>query len=285
MKRDTSHLLTYMLYTLAALACFGGAYSVYETVGGGFSSSAITYPGFRPAEEWKNGPVDKELLAQIFEQKFYFSKFSNHTYTFVSKDGEYLLKFFKFSSPRDGGPPSRRRLRHLKRLLASYYAAKDENGLVFLHLAPSNNLQISARMRGWLGVPYTITLDQVPFVLQRNATPTRNVLMTLLNRGDVETAKTRIGQLLAMYAADYQRGLQSRDHNVARTTGFLDDGTPVRLDLGKMTYNKEIMDPAIWHKDLQKIKRRIRSWLRRYYPRFQSEISRDIEEKIYTLTS
>lgn len=284
MKRDTSRPLTYMLYALAAIACFGGAYSIYETVGGGFSPEAITYPGFHPEEEWKNGPMDREYLSQIFEQKFYFSKFDNHTYTFTSKDGQYLLKFFKFASQRGGGTPSRRRLRHLKRLLASYHAAKDENGVVFLHLAPSENLQIDARMRGWLGVPYTITLDRVPFILQRNATPTRDVLMTLLNRGEVEMTKMRIAQLLAMYAHDYQRGLQSRDHNFARTTGFLEDGTPVRLDLGKMSESQEIMDPAVWEKDLQKIKRRIRSWLKRYYPRFQPEITTAMEEKIYTLT-
>ena len=271
-----------------------GAYWAYMAYTGDFSLNNIAYDlPFR--QDWEiPSPSEAELadLNRITDQHFYFLGMGNQTYVFVSNDNRYVIKFFKFKHLKPSKllaflpsiPPIREYRDHktksqrkrIDRIFNAHKIAymhdKNNSGLVYVHLLPTQYLNKKITVYDRLGFRYGIDLDQTVFVIQKKGITTKALLTELLNKGETALAKKRLEQLIELYLSDYKQGIYDDDHNVIANTGFFDD-KPIRIDVGKIKLDEEIKKPENYNRDLHKIvTQRINKWISSYYPQYKQEL-------------
>lgn len=287
---------------VCSLLAFGillGAFKAYDYYSGLFSIENISYDitYHAGAEIPLLTTQEREQLEPLLKQRFNYLGMGNQSYVFESEDGRHVIKFFKFrhlkpswmskilpETPLFASYLQRseaRRQRRLERIFNAYHVAymhdKDNTGILFAHLSPRREVGLDVIVSDAFGREYTINLDNTIFVLQEKGVQTRAVLSALLDKGDAAAAKERIKQLLALYLAEYRRGVYDDDHNVIYNTGFVGD-KPIRLDAGKIRLDDQFKDPETRAKDLNKIaSKRINKWVGRYYPQFKDELFLDEE--------
>ena len=162
----------------------------------------------------------------------------------------------------------------------SYEVHKNESGLLFIHLNPSQGtIHFPITLVDKIGFKHSFDLDSVVFVVQEKAKTTRTVVNEALQTGDLALAKERIGQIFDLYIQEYQKGIYDRDHGVMHNTGFV-GSRPIHLDVGKMTADDRMKKAAFWEKDLELIAKKFQVWLRANYPQHYQELAQDIEVKI-----
>jgi hypothetical protein len=273
------------LWSLALLvaAALLGSYGYQRTFHGGNLISAL--------EEAERGTKvslqEEELFAvqAMVSQPFYYLGEGNQVYAFVSSDGQYVLKFFKFGHLKPGcwgewcfflRNRERRKERKRQRLFRAYNIAfnrdRDHTGLIYLHVYHSDGLFPAVALIDRYGFRHRIDLNKICFALQKKSIPLREVIGNALDRGDVATAKSRLQQVLEMYIAEYQLGICDEDHNLWYNVGFCGE-RPMRLDVGKLSFDLNYADPIRYRSDLAKvINLRIAGWLQRHYPHYHLEI-------------
>src|SRR5262249_38940175 len=184
-----------------------------------FSISNITFEGeVEYVPPLMLNATDQAKVDAILDQPFTYLGKGHQSYAFLSGDGQYVLKFFKFTYLRPSWFKSEAtRQKKLKRMFIGYHTAyaydRDNTWILFVHLAKSTNLNQTLTVSDRFGIPHTIDLDHVYFVIQQKAMMTKAVLKDLLNRGDLETFKIRLDQLIGLYLSEYRRGLFDGDHN------------------------------------------------------------------------
>lgn len=284
--------------TLLIFATLIGAVRFYN---GDFRLGNIDYH-WHHAHKWTTNPPSDEQISEIqalMSQKFNYLGKGNQTYAFVSEDGDYVLKFFKFGHLK---PPewlewlpnfsfvekykqSKLSSQH-KRLnnnfqghwIAATYDSEN-CGLKLVHLTPTNYLNVRATVIDRIGTTHTIDLDTVTFVLQKKVIPARETLKSLLNQGNVNEAVKRIGQIFDLYQSDYEKGIFDRDHNVIDNVGFTKERA-MRIDVGKLRFDPKMKQKEFNEKDLQeKVARRLNSWVKRDFPTYHEEIKAYIESR------
>lgn len=267
-----------------------------------FRIANITYPiPYHP--EWEVPPLsqaEKESLDAILNQKFSYIGKGAQSYAFGSDDGNYVLKFFKFKhlkpslfvdylppiGPLDSYKTTQiaRKARKLESVFVGYrlgYAVhKNESGLIYLQLNPNQgHMNKNVIVRDKLGFERSIDLDSVVFILQEKAKTTRTVVNELLQKGDMQGVKARIGQIFNLYVLEYSKGIYDRDHGVMHNTGFVND-KPIHLDIGKLTLDERMKLPEFYQPDLILIGNKFARWLKENYPKEFPEIASDMEAKI-----
>ncbi len=274
-----------LIYIALALAFFISIERLYYHYTGAFSLANITYEStpFQPIASTSLITLEKETLSKILNQPFSFLGKGNQTYAFLSADGEYVLKFFKFGHLknswyqnlfRNGDPESR--WKRFSKVFQGYQLAYEKNrknsGLLFIHLNKTDDLGLYVQVRDRLGFSHRIALDSVVFVIQEKAIPAQELFTELLDKGNVEEVKTRLDQLMALYHSEYQQGLYDRDHNLIYNTGFTKTRA-IRFDVGKLREDSRMKDPLFYEEDLKKIvQRRLNPWFRKHYPTYYLEL-------------
>jgi hypothetical protein len=230
----------------------------------------------------------KEKLSQIFSQPFHYLDRGKQSYVFVSSDKKHVLKFFDTRCMQSGPFPlvaplsAKKCAMKTRRLVNGYVVAqehdKDNTGLVFVQLTPDPTNSQKAVVIDRFGIQHDIDLGSVPFAIQLKATPTRQIITALLNKGDVEGAKERFRQIFEMYISEYKLGVVDLDHNVMYNTGFV-DGRPIRIDVGRLKYSEDVKDPAVYKLDLEKVAvGRVGEWLGRHFPKYRKEITDSLQK-------
>jgi hypothetical protein len=297
----TSFFLSRMGLSVCLLTAATG-YAIHIFVEDRFSLANISYENSVPFPEPSldsQEEIPKELHS-IFQQKFTYLGKGHQTYAFVSEDNNYVLKFFKFTYLKPSKmlnlfsslpqidkykvKDEKLKQQKLERLFKGYQIAfekdKDNSGLIYIHLAKTQHLKTLVSLKDQLGFQHLIPLDPFVFVIQKKVKMTKHELGDLLARQDIEGFKKRMDQLIKLYIDEYQRGLYDSDHNIMSNTGFLHQQA-IRLDVGRLTYTKEIEDPAIYVQNLRNIfANRINKWLKNNYPQYAQELIEYTEAKI-----
>ena len=306
MKSGTKKILKRFLIFVCSLVVIFGFIELYMLFEDNFSQKNISYDA--PVIQGWSPPVlkpqEEANLNSILHQKFTYIGKGHQSYAFVSEDNQYVLKFFKFTYLKPSWfinwlPPLpfivqyRERLekgkqKRLHRVFRGYRIAyendKDNSGLIYIHLLKTHNLHTTVNVKDKFGIEHTVDLDPIVFVVQKKARMTREVLKDLLDHNDLETFKSRIRQIFNLYVAEYKQGIFDSDHNVMSNTGFVGDRA-IRLDVGRLTYNEDIKNPAVYMKDLKKIAvKRIDKWLKVNYPMQYDELIQDVEAKLSEIT-
>jgi len=231
-------------------------------------------------------------LQRILSQTFSYIGKGAQCYAFVSKDQQYVLKFFKFKHLKPNVwitlLPSisffkeykeayiKRKQRKLIGVFNSHDLAFREygkgSGLIYTHLLPTQHLQLKARLTDKMGLERVVHLDEVVFLLQRKGETLRTRMHALLKQGSLEEAKQIIGSILEMYILEYQNGLYDHDHGVMHNTGFIEN-QPFHLDVGKLNKDERMREVKFYKKDLEHVIWKIDTWVKSSYPCYYLELS------------
>lgn len=273
------------LLSLGLVAAATAAVKAYDAA---FRLDNITMELVLDNPEWKTAELadgEKEALLAILDQPFSYLGTGNQVYAFVSQDGLWVIKFFKFGhlKPNDwnawlpfGNHREAVKQRKIDRLFRAHTTAyrrdRQHAGLLYVHTNNHDSFLPSIEARDRYGFIQKIPLNTTFFVLQRKGVPLRDLINNALNKGDVEHAKTLLHRVIAMYLEEYRLGIYDQDHNLWYNVGFVGD-MPIRMDVGKVAYDPSYADPEVYVKDLNKVvRRRIDGWLLKYHPSYREEI-------------
>jgi hypothetical protein len=184
--------------------------------------------------QWKGVPSQKKSIppeiASLLNQPYFFLGQGKQTFVFESADGTCVLKLFKHT---------KKKYKKLKiSLLGAYLAstlAQEETGLLFCSI---NGLQETIEPVTILtkkGKTESIDLTQIPFLLQKRATPLKQTLLRLKMNGNVEEARARIQSIFHLLTSLREKELVDCDGSLIRkgNIGYIGD-TAVLMDTGKL---------------------------------------------------
>lgn len=253
-------------------------------------------------KEWDINPlsnVEKADLTRILNQKFKYLGKGAQVYAFVSEDGCWVIKFFKFKHLKPSLfvdllpsiPPldsfkkstSARKLKKIESIFEGYRLAylfdRHHAGLAYIHLNKTNHLNLTAHLVDKLGLEREVALDSTVFVVQRKGKTLRSVFSELLNQNRLADAQNRANQILDMYVAEYQAGIWDRDHGVTHNTGFIGD-RPLHLDVGKISYSEEMKKKEHFKPDILFVGYKICSWIQAHFPNHHADILTSVEKHL-----
>lgn len=242
---------------------------------------------------------DRLFLETLSQKPFAYLGKGAQSYAFISEDGQYVLKFFKFKHLKPSwivnhlpevGPLKQykeksvaRKERQIQSVFTGYKLAYDvhreESGLLFVHLNPTDELGMSVVVYDKIGRRFEIPMDPYIFVVQKRADVNRDVMDALLANGDLELAKQKIRQIIALYLSEYKKGIYDRDHGVLHNVGFIGD-QPIHLDIGKLTLAPHMKEQDNWEPDLKIVALKYHRWMSEKYPQYYEEVMSTLEDEL-----
>ncbi len=218
----------------------------------------------------------KEILRQKFS---YFAK-GNQCYVFLSEDGRHILKLFKYAEniPLWTGQipllnrfkpfrPSRidHRAWKKERDALGYQMAdqdwKEEAGLLFAHLAPSEGLLPPITISDKLHIEHSLDLNQVNFVLQKRGDVLHEKIKNWMESGQQERAEAALAEAVDFCLLKASRGILDDDGALHNNLGFIGEKL-VQLDPGHFKHHT-FKDPK---QEARRAVRHLTSWLDENYP-------------------
>lgn len=216
--------LLFALLMLALPICF-------KSATGGFHVAKLAFE-IPPRAEWA-APVGK------VEGPFRYLGRGSQCYAFVN--GDVVLKFLRFDKARvpfwkrclgwekekQKVPPFERVERSLNSCALAFREAREETGLLAVHLNPTEGEWGEVVLELPLCRSVRVSLDRHRFLVQRRAVQVETLFQQI---GHAEK-RERIRQLFGLIARRAKKGIVNRDLNVLRNFGFAGD-QPVEFDFG-----------------------------------------------------
>lgn len=254
---------------------------------------------FHPAWEVQHSLDDEVLLKSMLNQPFFYLGKGGKSYAFESRDGLYVLKFFKFKYLRTNLlnkilslipyfedrniDEMQRRHRKFYGVFQGYKWAYDLNkknsGLVYLHLNPSFNQFGFVTLNDKLGFKHRVDLDQCAFIFQEKCCILSDLLSKALGENDNEKAHMYLSKITDMFINQYENGLYDRDYGILHNTGFV--GTrPVHFDMGKMTFDESMKQVSSYKPHLITVMTKIERWIKHRYPQHYPVVVKGLEDRL-----
>lgn len=288
-----------ILLSLVVLSLYGLGRLYYHVTGGFMVSNITSDFSFQP--QWEVHPLclsEQEELTKALNQSYDYLSKGCQSYVFMSQDGQYVIKFFKYQHYRLQPwlayfPPlpaivkyrqekREKKWKNFDGFMRSWKIAfenlKEETGLLFAHLNKTNHLKRSLILYDKIGHKHMIELDQFEFCIQRRAEMLCKTLLSYKEKGDLTKAQRLIHQLLTMIMSEYSRGLADNDHALMQNTGIAQD-RPVHIDVGQFVQTDAVKDPVVAHQELFTKTYKFKFWLRDHYP----ELGDYLEQELYQI--
>ncbi|MCB1110883.1 MAG: hypothetical protein KDK64_07860 [Chlamydiia bacterium] len=262
----------------------------------GFTLKKIT-SHHTPVPEWEvENTMTRGELDTLFNQPFTYLGSGNHTYAFVSDDGQYVIKFFKQKHMKtrtwvDHLPlPAKRifypmgkvdrRMKEREESFKSYKIAfqklRNETGILYLHLNKSDCLNIPLTLIDQHQKTLEVSLDEMEFLLQKRATLTFDHLKTLYKEGRAEEAQAAILSLLDVVAKRKQKGIYDKDLQFFKNFGFVKNQA-IEIDIGEF---REDVLPYPTYDELKILSYQIRDFVKMHAPKHLSAVEAEIQGEI-----
>lgn len=289
--------------TLFALI-FHGVYKFCYHQTAGFSIARITsYLDFH--QEWEIHDLDKDILQMdALSQTFSFLGHGGQCFAFVSEDQQYVLKLYKHDIRRlpfliEHLPLPKKyalqreqqREKRFKRLLRdfnsfkiAYENIKEETGLLYIHLNPTNDIHRKITITDKLHIAHTIDLDKTTFILQKKADMAYPYLHHLLEEQDVEKSKEAVNSICALILARSKKGIYDEDAKIHRNFGFIDNRA-ILVDVGRLKLDERRKIPSVQKEDLHKITEPFEKWLYGENPELAQSLSNSLKSIYESLES
>jgi len=297
MTRNTRKILVGLLLACAVVYGAGRLY-FYVTAGFTLGNISSTLP-YDP--RWDIGtlpPEKKESVQTALSQVYTYLGKGCQSYVFLSADGKYVLKFFKYQRFRPQEWLSyfsfipaveayrlekiEKKKEKLTNLFTSLKVAYDElqpeTGILYIHLNKTHDLGIHLAIVDKMGLTHHLDLDQYEFMLQKRADMLTSTLDKWMSSDQSEKAKLLIDELLDVISSEYQRGLGDSDHALMQNTGVL-EGHPVHIDVGQFGRNEKFKETKVAKQELFNKTYKFRFWLKKHHP----ELSQHLEARLQTL--
>lgn len=244
-------------------------------------------------------PSENQLnqLTLITKQPFHYLKKGSQAYAFISEDGKYILKLFKFHHMRPLTWVSKiplpqaiarerdflllRRDLRTKRSLNSYKIAalhlQDECGLLFTQILPSSSYTLPVHIEDRLGRKYCIDLSHYGFAIQHRLNLVMPSLQKWINEKKMDEAKKALSSLIGLMVHRSKKGIQDADPDLHKNAGFI-GSTAVNVDIGSFFENAHIAQTNQMRPDIQKTFLKLVVWLSSRSP----ELAAYLSEKLKT---
>ncbi|HSX13682.1 MAG TPA: hypothetical protein VLE96_04590 [Chlamydiales bacterium] len=224
-------------------------------------------------------------VEDILDQSFHYLGCGGQCFVFLSKDAQYVIKFFKQHTLghllwlRQLPLPDSFKKKHFKKITRcekklfrdfnSYQIAfdelKEESGLIFLHLTKTDNLKKSITIFDKLGISHVLHLDDYEFIIQRKAEPFQRYMKKLIANYKIPEAETALKTVLDLVCLRYQRGIMDEDPRLYNNIGFL-DGRPIFMDAGRFKKDLRKSDPNIYLSEIPRFASHLKKWIDIEYP-------------------
>jgi len=209
-------------------------------------------------------PKEETTVQSALQQKFHYWCKGGQCYVFLSEDGQFVLKFFKFSHLK-----GKRWKKDFKSYKLAYEELRRESALLLLHLNPTVNRYGKLTLVDRLHIEHVLSLDDTLFLLQRRAELIFPSLSASMEKGDVEGAKNKISSLVQLLFCRAERGIEDNDSNVRKNFGFI-DGRAVMIDVGRLK-KREGAKPSIKGEDWA-------DWLKERFPELWHHFLKEYEK-------
>lgn len=246
---------------------------------------------------WEAG-APPENLQKLLGQRFTYLKSGGQCYAFLSEDGKYVVKFFKYHLRRVPWilahlplPAKYAKLREKQRInrekkllrdFSSYKLAyeelREESGLVFIHLNKTENLNLRLTVVDKLHIEHSLNLDQLEFVIQDRATLAFAHFETLIKENQISEAKESIDSMLHLLVSRCQKGIYDEDPRLHRNLGFV-GAKAILIDVGRLRPDTARTSHAVYVNDVQAITDELRVWLLKHSP----ELAGYLQERVAKL--
>lgn len=270
---------------------------LYFQVTAGFSLDNIS-SDFAYNPEWEVRPLSASEnieFKRTMGQTYHYLGKGCQSYVFLSDDGNYVIKFFKYQRSRMKPwltyfPPlpavvkyreekKEMKWRKLDGFVKSWKVAfenlKEETGLVYVHLNKTQDLKTALTIYDKIGLKHTVDLDKMEFCVQRKADMLCPTLLKYKENNDLEGAKVLITKLLNRINSEYVRGLGDNDHALMQNTGVA-NGEPIHIDVGQFVKDDKFKNPLLANQELFTKTFKFKVWLREEYP----EAANYLEEQL-----
>ena len=195
-------------------------------------------------------PQQMDEIQRILTQPYSYLGSGNHCYAFVSRDGRYVLKFFKQKHMRTQSILSKRRLRRRRRervesftsYKIAYEELQEETGVLYLHLNKTVDILPTLTLFDQHGNLLTLPLDEMEFLIQKRATLAFDYLESLFDQK--EQLLSAVDSLLRLVAVRSQRGIYDKDLQFYKNFGFC-EGQAIEVDIGEFNLDhppKEMLE-------------------------------------------
>lgn len=218
----------------------------------GFSIHRIQFSA--PTAAPSHPPSEAPLFASILNQSFHYLDCGNQCFVFLSDDGEYVLKFFKYARspvphaltkipllnrfkpfrPHRFKKVVQKRQRDFQGYQLAYDRFKQETGLITLSLKPSHRYYPVVSLIDKLHIPHLLDLNTVPFVLQKKTVPIYFQIEQWIDHEEFERAKDGIKSLIDLLKKRIDQQLMDDDVHFYSNFGFIGD-TAIQVDPGHFT--------------------------------------------------
>jgi hypothetical protein len=220
----------------------------------GFAITKIT-PSFIPLSWPAHLPAEK--TRSILHQPFTYLGKGVQSFVFASADGEYVIKFIRQDH---WGHRKKKKQSRLTRDFTSYQIAydhlRDETGLLYLHLSPTDFLHEKITIIDRLGIHHVLDLDQYEFIVQRKAALIYPTLEKWIAEKKIEEAKEALSSLVHLLDLRLQKGIFDKDSDLNTNFGFL--GTQaMQIDIGRFRTPSHPLDKA----EIVRITDHLHQWL------------------------
>jgi hypothetical protein len=131
-----------------------------------------------------------------------------------------------------------------------------------------------------IGKEHQISLNQVPFVVQKRAQMIYAYTSELIKKGEKEEALDALTSILYLIKDRCQKGYVDKDGGVSSNYGFV-DGKPVEIDLGRVVKDESIKDPVNYLREILRVAKKIEIWLQTAAP----ELNAPFQERVQKILS
>ncbi|MFN0065549.1 MAG: hypothetical protein ACKVOH_04855 [Chlamydiales bacterium] len=289
-----------ILFTLVSAFTTGyfGLQLAFSGLNDTFSLANITSDlSYAPCFE--TTPLTKIVRSEVekaFDQSYFYLCKGSQCYVFESADKKYVLKFFRHNRFRFpvclGKIPlpsflseihNRRSIDKSKKLHAlfcscrlAYEYLREESALLYMHLNKSKNLQKEILIYDTLNRPYSISLDDFEFYLQRKVEPLNSYITSLHHNGHDEKIPLCLQKMTLLLLSRLEKGIDDHDPVLQKNTGFVDERV-VFLDIGSFYFNEAVKDPDSYHGQVYYMTRKLKRWLEERAPASSPFVDEAIE--------
>ena len=262
--------------------------------------------------------TEEQEIKSLFSQPYHLMGVGSECFAFVSEDGQAVIKFFKLDHARPvyfnkglfvedhsafAGTISHHPLTRvvlpapfhhwLQRFLGirefriqrtfnsiklAYDELKEETGLLYLHLNPTEHFHQKLTLYDGNGIRHQVDLDSARFCLQKRAVPLEKHFARLHKEHQAEEARKSIDSLIDLILSRCQKGFADRDA-FNKNFGFIGNQA-IEIDTGSFHKDIRMRQPWLYKQELFYATLELQSWLKKHYPEMLTYLEERVSEEV-----
>jgi hypothetical protein len=264
----------------------------------GFSvASILSNRSFNPIWEPRAlTPQEKEEAEKALNQPYRYFGCGGQSFIFFSEDQNYVLKVFKqekFKIPlwlnvvrvpfildhyREKKIATRqdKLLRDFTSYKLAFDDLRDETGLVYVHLNPTDMWKRKLTLVDQLKNAHQVNADTLDFVIQKRAELVYDKINRLIREGKEVEAEKAITQVVKLIETRCRKGYHDRDPNIRTNCGFIGERA-VKIDVGRFVRQDEMKSTKVMHQELVRIVQPFKTWLTEDHPKLAQHLEKELK--------